>query len=146
REKMTLSSSQRKFLDDNWEIQRLRTDPVFRDGSKMFFKKIRETFDKNSPSASYVAALADVVGAYPTMRAVMYKLTGYSGMKVELHRKFIAALLGAVQISSNPESSQLITGDKDTRASITTRMATVFGECPIGTWSLKTDDVERFLS
>ncbi|NDD52894.1 hypothetical protein EBZ39_03270, partial [bacterium] len=52
RDKETLEPYQRKFVDDNWNIQLLRMNSNVASASKQIRKSIREQLDKNNPSTS----------------------------------------------------------------------------------------------
>ena len=77
---------------------------------------------------------------------VFIKMGGYYGMKGEIHRKFIAALTGAVQVSSGSDKEDIIIWDNDYSIMMSTRMNARFGDINVGRWSLKKDDPHHFLS
>ena len=69
------------------------------------------------------------------------------GAKHDLHRKFIAALLGAVQFGSGADSEDLLFEDLPDNLSvkISTRFSARWGEVILGGWMLREDDPESLL-
>jgi len=146
RDKEVLEPYQRKFIDDNWNIQLLRMNSNVATASKQIRKSIREQLDKNNPSTSVVNHIYNTLETVPSLNETFIKMMGYSGNKGELHRKFIAALTGSVQVSSSPDKENIIFNEKEYSIKIATRLNSDWGEVALGSWSLKEDDPERYLS
>lgn len=146
RDKETLEPYQRKFVDDNWNIQLLRMNSNVASASKQIRKSIREQLDKNNPSTSVVNHVFNTLESVPSLNETFIKMMGYSGNKGELHRKFIAALTGSVQVSSSPDKENIIFNEKEYSIKMATRLNSDWGEVALGSWSLREDDPERYLS
>lgn len=146
RDKEVLEPYQRKFVEDNWNIQLLRLNSNVASASKQIRKSIKDQLDKNNPSTSVVNHIYNTLGSTPVLNDTFIKMMGYSGNKGELHRKFIAALTGSVQVSSSPEKENIIFNDKEYSIKIATRLNSDWGEVAVGSWSLREDDPERYLS
>lgn len=146
REKEELEPYQRKFIEDNWNIQLIRQSSNVMSASKNIRKNIRDQLDKNNPSTSVVSHLYSNLESVPNLNEVFIKMMGYSGNKGELHRKYIAALIGAVQVSSSPDKENIIFNEKEYSIKISTRLNSEWGDLAIGSWSLKEDDPGRYLS
>lgn len=146
RSKDEMSPYHRKFIEDNWNIQLLRMNSNIADASKQIRKSIRDQLDKNNPATSVVNHIVNTLETIPGLKDTFIRMMGYSGNKGELHRKFIAALLGAVQVSSSPDKENVIFNEKEYSIKIATRLNSDWGEVSIGSWSLREDDPERYLS
>lgn len=146
REMKNLSAYQKKFVNDNWNIQTIRLNANVYDASKQVRKGIREQLDKNNPATSVVNHLFEVLESMPHLNNIFVKMTGYEGLKGDLHRQFLAALLGAVQVSSSPDKENIIFNDAKYAIKMPTRMSSQWGEIAIGSWTLREDDPERYLS
>lgn len=146
RDKEELQPYQRRFVDDNWNVQLLRTNSNISDVSKQIRKSIREQLDKNNPATSVVNHIFNSLQTMPTLNETFIKMMGYSGNKGELHRKFIAAITSSVQVSSSPDKENVIFNEKDYSIKMATRLNSEWGEVALGSWCLREDDPERYLS
>ena len=147
RDKEGLEPHQKKFIEDNMQIQFLRQHANIEKASKEIRKLMREELDSNNPAPSIVNHVYSVMGSNPELNEVYIKFTGLSGLKGDLHRKFIAALLGAVQVGSGSYLEDLVyVGTNDFRVNISTRFNSKFGDINLGKWTLKEDDPEKILS
>lgn len=146
REKDDLAPHQRKFIEDNWQIQTLRLNSDISEASKQIRRNIRDQLDRNNPATSVVNHIHQVLDTMPHMNHNFIKMLGYSSMKGELHRKYLAALLGAVQVSSSPNEENIIFNETEYAIKIPTRFGSQWGEMQLGSWSLREDDPERYLS
>jgi hypothetical protein len=147
RDKEGLESHQKKFVEDNMQIQFLRQHANIEKASKEIRKLMKEELDNNNPAPSIINHIYSVLNTNPELNEVYIKFTGLSGLKGDLHRKFIAALLGAVQVGSGSYLEDLIyAGENDLRVNISTRFNSKFGDINLGKWTLKEDDPEKFLS
>jgi hypothetical protein len=146
REKENLMPYQRKFIEDNYNIQLIRLNSNVMNASKLIRKNIREQLDKNNPATSVVNHIANVLDTMPHLNNTFIKLMGYAGNKGELHRKFIAALTGSVQVSSSPDKENIIFNEKEYSIKMPTRLNSEWGDVTLGSWSLREDDPERYLS
>lgn len=136
----------RKFVEDNLQVQFLRQNSNIEKASKEIRKLIREQLDQNNPSVSCVNHMFNVLQQDPTLSNVFIKLEALHGMKGDLHRKYIAALLGGVQVGSGGNNEDVIFNDKEYSIRLSTRMNARWGMVDIGRWALKEDDPERYLS
>lgn len=137
---------QRKFIDDNWNIILLRQDSNIDTICKNMRKLLRGQLDRNNPSVSVVNHLITALEPFPIINNIFVKLTGYGGQKGDLHRKFVSALLGAVQVGSGANNEDIVFNENDYSIMISTRFNARWGDVVIGDWSLKEDDVKRYLS
>lgn len=146
RDREELHPYQRKFVEDNYNIQLIRLNSNISEASKLIRKNIREQLDKNNPATSIVNHICNVLDTMPHLNNTFIKMMGYSGNKGELHRKFIAALTGSVQVSSSPDKENIIFNEKEYSIKMPTRLNSEWGDLSIGSWSLKEDDPEKYLS
>jgi len=146
RDKQELEPYQRKFVDDNWNIQLLRMNSNISEASGQIRKSIRGQLDKNNPATSVVNHVSQSLETVQGLNDTFIKMMGYSGNKGELHRKFLAALTGSVQVSSSPDKENIIFNEKDYSIKMATRLNSDWGEISLGSWSLREDDPERYLS
>jgi hypothetical protein len=141
-----LEPYQRKFVEDNWNVQLLRQNSNIATASKHVRKSIRDQLDKNNPATSVVNHLVSSLDSERGLNETFIRMMGYSGNKGELHRKFIAALTGSVQVSSSPDKENVIFNERDYSIKMGTRLNSEWGEVALGSWSLREDDPERYLS
>ena len=141
-----LEPYQRKFVEDNWNVQLLRQNSNVATASKHVRKSIRDQLDKNNPATSVVNHLVSSLDSERGLNDTFIRMMGYSGNKGELHRKFIAALTGSVQVSSSPDKENVIFNERDYSIKMGTRLNSEWGEVALGSWSLREDDPERYLS
>ncbi len=137
---------QRKFIEDNFQIQTLRLNSNVAKASKEVRSLIKEQLDRNNPASSVVNHLASVLETDPLLNNIFIKLDGYGGLKGDLHRKFLAALMGAVQVSSGADGEDIIFNEKEYSILMSTRFAAKWGKVKLGDWSLREDDPQRYLS
>jgi len=76
---------------------------------------------------------------------IFLKLNGYGGMKGDLYRKYIASLIGGVQVGSGANSEDVVFNERDYSILISTRFNATWGKVMLGNWEFKEDDPERFL-
>jgi len=141
-----LEPYQRRFVDDNWNVQLIRNNANVSDASKQIRKAIREQLDRSNPSTSVVDHVFNTLQAMPVLGETFIRMMGYAGNKGELHRKFLAALTGSVQVSSSPDKENIIFNEKEYSIKISTRLNSEWGEVSLGSWCLREDDPERYLS
>lgn len=146
RDRDSLEPYQRKFVEDNWNVQLLRQNSNIADASKQIRKSIRDQLDQNNPATSVVNHITNTLQSVPQLNETFIRLMGYSGNKGELHRKFLAAVSSSVQVSSSPDKENIIFNEKEYSIKIATRLNSDWGEVALGSWSLKEDDPERYLS
>jgi hypothetical protein len=140
-----LSPYQRKFVEDNWNIQMVRMHSNVDKASKQIRRNIKDQLDRNNPSTSVMNHIAAVMETIPLLNTVFIKLNGYAGLKGDLHRKYIGALVGAVQVGSGSNTEDLIYAEKEYSILLSTRFNSRWGDVMIGNWSLREDDAERHL-
>jgi hypothetical protein len=146
RDRDGLHPYQKKFVEDNWNIQMLRQHSNIDRATRQIRGQIRNQLDRNNPATSVLTHMTSVLETIPLLNNVFIKLNGYGGLKGDLHRKFIAALLGAVQVGSGSDKEDLIYNEREYSIQISTRFNSRWGDVMIGSWSLKEDDAERYLS
>jgi hypothetical protein len=142
---MELDSYPRKFVEDNLQILFLRQHSNIEKASKEIRKLIRSELDQNNPSVSLSKHLFTVLQPMSELNSVFIKLKGTLGMKGDLHRKYIGALLGAVQVGSGSNNEDLIYNERQYSIKISTRFNEKWGRIDLGKWALREDDPEKFL-
>ncbi len=140
-----LGEYQRKFVEDNLQIIFARENANIAKACDEIRKLLREEIDHNNPATTVVNHMTKVLEEQPMLSSCFIKLTGYFGMKGDIHRKFIAALLGAVQVGSGANNEDLIYNEKEYSIRISTRFNARFGDVHLGQWALKEDDPQRYL-
>lgn len=146
RNKEGLEPYQRKFVDDNWNVQLIRQNANVAEASKQIRKAIRDQLDRSNPATSVVNHMFNTLQTVPTLNETFIRMMGYTGNKGELHRKFIAAVTSSVQVSSSPDRENVIFNEKEYSIKMSTRLNSDWGEVALGSWSLREDDPERYLS
>jgi len=91
-----LEAYPRKFVEDNLQICFLRQNANIEKAGKAIRNNIKQNLDQNNPSVSLVNHLLSALQVTPELNNVFIKLKGLLGMKGDLHRKYMASLLGAV--------------------------------------------------
>jgi hypothetical protein len=87
-----------------------------------------------------------VLDENPMLNQNYIKLSGTGGGKGDNHRKFIAALLGAVQFGNGGSKEDLVYNEEGQYSiRISTRFNSKWGDINIGRWVLMANDPERFL-
>lgn len=140
-----LDAYPRKFVEDNMDINQLRQNSNIFQASTEIRKLIKKDFDRTNPSTSVVNHVTSVLDQNPMLNEIYVKLTGLGGGKNDQHRKFLAALIGAVQLGSGGQNEDLVFEEADYSIRLSTRFASKWGDVNIGHWFLKEDDPERFL-
>lgn len=143
---MELDAYPRKFVEDNLQVLFLRQNANIDKASKAIRQNIKQNLDQNNPAVSVVNHTFSALQATPELNNVFIKLKGLLGMKGDLHRKYIAALLGAVQVGSGANNEDLIYNDREYSIRISTRFNDKWGKVDLGKWSLREDDPERYLT
>ncbi len=141
-----LDSYPRKFVEDNLQICFLRQNANIDKAGKNIRNAIKQDLDHNNPSVSIVNHMFSSLQSMPDLNNIFIKLKGLLGMKSDLHRKYIASLLGAVQVGSGANNEDLIYNEKDYSIRTSTRFNDKWGRVDIGKWSLREDDPDRYLT
>lgn len=141
-----LEPYQRKFIEDNWNVQLLRMNSNVSEASKQIRKMIRDQLDKNNPATSITNHIVNTLESVQGLKDTYIRMMGYGSSKGELHRKFLAAITSSVQVSSSPDKENIIFNEREYSIKICTRLNSEWGEVAIGSWSLREDDPERYLS
>jgi len=141
-----LEAYPRKFVEDNLQICFLRQNANIEKAGKAIRNNIKQNLDQNNPSVSLVNHLLSALQVTPELNNVFIKLKGLLGMKGDLHRKYMASLLGAVQVGTGGNNEDIIYNERDYSIRISTRFNDKWGRVDIGKWSLKEDDPERYLT
>lgn len=140
-----LDATQHKFVEDNLEIQWFRQDANINKLSNTVRKLIKQQIDKNYPGTSLMQHIVKSLNEMPQVNEIFHKLPGFYGMKGDLHRKFIAAILCGIQVGGGGSREDIIYNEKNYSINISTRISTEWGEISIGKWALQIDDPERYL-
>lgn len=140
-----LGAYQSKFVEDNLDINFTRQNANVLQVSNEIRKLIKKDFDRTYPATSVVRHITDTLEKSPLLNEVYIKLMGLGGGKADQHRKFVAALIGAVQVGSGGENEDLVFEEQDYSIRISTRFNARWGDINIGRWYLKEDDPERYL-
>lgn len=143
---MELDSYPRKFVEDNLQICFLRQHANIDKASKDIRRLIKENLDQNNPSVSLVNHIINTLQSMPELNNVFVKLKGLLGMKGDLHRKFIAGIIGGVQVGTGGNNEDVIYNERDYSIRLSTRYNDKWGKVDIGKWSLREDDPERYLT
>lgn len=143
---MDLESYPRKFVEDNLQICFLRQYANIDKASKEIRKLIKNDLDRNNPSVSVVNHIDSTLQSMPELNTIFIKLKGLLGMKGDLHRKFISSIIGAVQVGTGGNNEDIIYNEREYSIRISTRYNDKWGRLDIGKWSLKEDDVEKYLT
>jgi hypothetical protein len=145
RDRQGLEAAQRKFVEDNLNILLYRRDSDVTKIMKQIRKLVKEDLDKTNPGTTLVQHLTATLDTVPLMYNTLLKLSGTFGWKGDLHRKWLAALLGAIQVGGGGNREDLVYSEKEYNINISTRFYTQFGEINLGKWSLLADDPQRYL-
>lgn len=141
-----LDAYPRKFVEDNMDINQLRQNSNLMQASTEIRKLIKKDFDRTNPATSVVNHVTSVLDQSPMLNEIYIKCTGLGGGTArDQHRKFFAALIGAVQLGSGQSNEDMVFEESDYSIRISTRFASKWGDVNIGNWFLKEDDPERFL-
>lgn len=141
-----LNAYQKKFVDDNLNIQLLKHNSNIDRASREIRKSIKQELDKSNPTTSVLNHITTVLDSDFVLNNIFIKINGYGGLKSDLHRKYIAALVGAAQVGSGANTEDIIINDNEYSIMISTRYNAKWGDVYIGNWSLKEDDPQRYLS
>jgi hypothetical protein len=141
----SLEPYERKFVEDNIQIQYLRQNANIKQASDKLAKLIKDELDKNNPSVNLVNHLEEVLKTMPELVNVFIKITGLLGSKGDAHRKYIASLLNAVQVGSGASTEDIVLNGREYSIGISTRFNSQLGDVSICKWELKEDDPEKFL-
>lgn len=141
-----LDSYERKFVEDNLQILFLRQNANIEKASQVIRKKVREELDRNNPSVSLIYHITSTLMSMPELTNIFIKLIGLQSLKGDLHRKYLASLLGAIQVGSGGQNEDLILNQRDFSVKISTRVNSKFGMIDLGRWFMTKDDQEQYLS
>jgi len=140
-----LDAYPRRFVEDNLDINFLRQNSNVFQASNEIRKLIKKDFDRTNPGTSVANHITSVIDQNPLLNEIFIKMTGLGGSKSDQHRKFIAALIGGVQVGSGGANEDVVFEEADYSIRISTRIASKWGDVTVGRWFLKEDDPERFL-
>lgn len=141
-----LDTYPRKFVEDNLQVLFLRQNANIGKASQEIRKNIREKLDHNNPSVSIIQDIVQVLQPMPELSNVFIKMLGLYSNKADLHRKYMAALLGAVQVGSGGQNEDIIFNQREYSVRISTRINAKFGMIDLGKWNMDSKDPEKFLS
>lgn len=141
-----LSSYQKKFVEDNLQVCFLRQNANINKASGEMRKKIREDLDMANPAVSLVNHYTTTLSSMPELVNTFIRISGYYSNKADLHRKYIASLIGAIQVGSGAQQEDIIYNEKTFSIRISTRFNSKFGSIDVGRWVLQQDDPQKYLS
>lgn len=141
-----LEPFQRKFVEDNLQVLLYRREVNVQQANKEIRNLIKKDLDKTNPGTTIMSHFVSVIQKDQMLQQCLIKMSGLYSQKGDVHRKYMAAVLGSVMIGSGQESPDLLFCEKDYTVKISTRYVTQFGEINLGKWSLKKDDPSRYLS
>ena len=142
-----LQISQKKYVEDNLAILQYRQEANIDKASKEIRRQIAEGIDRTNPGSSIMQIVTSVLEKDVLTGEILQKLCGMYGSKGEYHRKFLAALTGAVQQGGAGNHADLLfCGDDKYTVNISTRITGEFGEIKLGKWFLKEGDPEKYLA
>jgi hypothetical protein len=141
-----LDTYPRKFLEDNLQVCYLRQNANIEKASQQIRKTIKEQLDHNNPSMTLVQSMMSALQPMPELSNVFIKMLGLYSNKADLHRKYVAALFGGVQVGSGGANEDIIFNQKEYSIRISTRMQSKFGMVDLGKWNMDSQDPEKFLS
>lgn len=141
-----LNPYQEKFVEDNLNIQLIRNNANVDRAAREIRKLLKQQLDRNNPSTSVVTHIFNTLESDPILNNIFIKIDGYGGSKGDLHRKYLSALLGAVQVGSGANTEDIIVNENDYSIMLSTRCNSKWGNVILGSWSLKEDDPERYLA
>ncbi len=141
-----LSSYQKKFIEDNLQVCFLRQNSNINKASGEMRKKIRDDLDMANPSVSLVNHFASTLSTMPELINTFMRISGYYSNKADLHRKYIASLIGAIQVGSGAQQEDIVYNEKTYSIRISTRFNSKFGSIDMGRWALQQDDPQKYLS
>jgi hypothetical protein len=140
-----LDPNPRKFVEDNLQVCFLRQHQDFLIPSKKLRTMVKDQLDRTAPGTSLIQYLTQVLDESPLVAQILLKLPNTGGGKGDYHRKFLAAMLGAVQVGSGAGNEDLVYNEKDYSILVSTRFNTRWGDVNLGRWSMKEDDAQRYL-
>lgn len=141
-----LEPPQRKFVEDNLDINFLRQNSNVFQASKDIRALIKKEFDRTNPATSVVNHITETLEKSSSMLNEVYvKISGLGGSKGDMHRKFIASLIGGVQVGSGGANEDIVFEETDYSIRISTRFNSRWGDVNIGRWYLREDDPDRYL-
>jgi hypothetical protein len=146
RNKDDLEPYQRKFIEDNFNVQLLRQNANIDKAAKEIRKNLKDQLDQNNPATSVVNHIYNTLSTAPMLNTIFVKMSGYGSLKGDLHRKFIASLTGSVQVGSGSNTEDIIYNEREYSVMMSTRFNSEWGAINLGNWCLKEDDPERYLS
>jgi hypothetical protein len=141
-----LEFSQRRFINDNMQILLYRQEANIIAATKQIRNLVKDDLDRTNPGTTLMQHLTTVIEKDPLLTSPLIKMTGLYASKGEYHRKFLASLMGAIQVGGGASKQDLMYFDKEYTINFSTRFATQYGEINLGKWSLKTDDPMRYLT
>jgi len=140
-----LEPPQKKFVEDNIQVQLLRQHANILQVSKDMRSMIKKELDRNNPATSLVEHMSAALEKVPYVNDCYIKLFGMGGQKGTYHRYLITSMLGGVQVGSGGNKEDIIFNETEYSIAISTRFNSEFGNVTLGNWSLKEDDPERYL-
>jgi len=141
-----LDTYPRKFVEDNIQILFLRQNANIDKASQQIRKLIREQLDHNNPCSTLVQSVVSTIQPMPELCNTFIKLLGLYSNKADYHRKYVASLLGAIQVGSGGNNEDLIFNQREYSIRISTRMNAKFGMLELGNWYMDSNDPSKFLT
>jgi hypothetical protein len=140
-----LDPGDRKFVEDNLNVNFIRQNSTVFNASTEIRKLIKKDLDRTNPATSVLGHISEVLDQNPSLNEIYIKISGLGGGKADQHRKFIAALIGGVHVGSGGSNEDIVFQESDYSIRISTRFLSKWGDVNLGRWFLKEDDPERYL-
>ena len=141
-----LDAYPRKFVEDNLQVCFLRQHANIDKASKEIRKLIKDELDQNNPAKSICQHMNSALQTTPDLNNVFIKIKGLLGAKGDMHRKYVASLLGGVQVGNGGNTEDIIYNTREYSVKISTRFNDKWGRVEIGRWSLKEEDPGTYLT
>lgn len=140
-----LEAHQRRFVEDNLQIFMFRRDANVLKASTEVRNLVKKDLDRTNPGTVLMQHLGEAFQKQPLLLQGLIKLAGTMAWKSDLHRKWLSAFLGAVQVGGGSVGKDIVYVEKEYDINISTRLAVQWGEINLGRWSLVSDDPQKYL-
>lgn len=135
----------RKFVEENLQINFLRRNASLLEASTEIRKEIKKAIDRTMPGKDLIGYITAAIEKNPLLNEVYIKCSGLTCGRLDAHRKLIASLIGAIQVGSGIQEEDLVFEETDYSIRISTRFNARWGDVNLGRWFQKEDDPEKNL-
>jgi hypothetical protein len=140
-----LEASQRKFVEDNFQIFTFRRDANVLKASTLIRNNVKKDLDRTNPGTTLMQHFGEALQEQPLLYQGLIKLAGTFAWKQDLHRKWLASFFGAVQVGGGSTNKDIVFCGDEYDINMSTRFTTQFGEINIGKWNLVESDPKKYL-